>query len=82
MLSEFNTPNCFSVGVLQSGDITFTPKLPDWKKIAIQIFEMGIYTKMFLKIPPNKIFWDESTEFLLYASPARGYYPAWQSLDH
>ncbi|KAL9071741.1 MAG: hypothetical protein Q9161_004005 [Pseudevernia consocians] len=72
----------FSVGVLQSGDIHFSPELPDWKNIAIQTFQMGIYTKIFLQFPPDKTFWDKSTEFFLYASPTRGYYPVWQSLDH
>ena len=72
----------FSVGVLQSGDVHFSPELPDWKKIAIQTFQMGIYTKIFLQFPPDKIFWDKSTEYFLYASPTRGYYPVWQSLDH
>lgn len=72
----------FSVGVLQSGDIHFSPELPDWKNTAIQTFEMGIYTKVFLQFPPDKVFWDKSSECFLYASPTRGYYPAWQSLDH
>ena len=71
----------FSVGVLQSGDITFTPELPDWKKIAIQTFQMGVYTKIFFQFPPDQIFWDNSTQFFLYASPTRGYYPVWQNLD-
>lgn len=43
---------------------------------------MGVYTKIFLQFPPETIFWDTRTEFLLYASPIRGYYPVWQSLDH
>ncbi len=72
----------FSVGVLQSGDVHFSPELPYWKKIAIKTFQMGMYTKIFLQFPPDKIFWDKSTEFFLYASPTRGYYPVWQSLDH
>lgn len=72
----------FSVGVLQSGDVDFSPELPDWKKTAIQTFEMGTYTKIFLQFPPDKVFWDKATQFFLYASPTRGYYPAWQSLDH
>ncbi|MCJ1243590.1 hypothetical protein MMC30_000787 [Trapelia coarctata] len=72
----------FSVGVLQSGDVTFTPPLPDWKQIAIETFQMATYTKIFFQFPPDKIFWDKSKELFLYASPRRGYYPIWQSLDH
>jgi len=74
--------NTFSIGVLQSGDVTFTPPLPDWKQIAIETFQMGVYTKIFFQFPSDKIFWDKSKELFLYASPKRGYYPIWQSLDH
>ena len=72
----------FSVGVLQSGDVKFTPVLPQWKRTAIQTFEMGIYTKIFFQFPPDKVFWDTNIEYFLYASPTRGYYPVHQSLDH
>ena len=72
----------FSLGVLQSDSVTFTPPLPNWKSKAINAFEMGVYTKIFFQFPPEKIFWNTSTEFFLYASPTRGYYPLWQSLDH
>jgi hypothetical protein len=39
---------------------------------------MAVYTKIFLKFP--KKFWPEGpgTEFFLYASGRRGYYPVWQ----
>ena len=43
---------------------------------------MGVYTKIFFQFPPDKIFWDNSTQFFLYASPTRGYYPVWQNLDN
>ncbi|KAL9612346.1 MAG: hypothetical protein Q9167_003033 [Letrouitia subvulpina] len=69
----------FSVGVLQSGNIGFSPDLPDWKQTAIQTFQMGVYTKIFFQFP--RVFWDNSTQFFLYASPTRGYYPVWQNLD-
>ena len=43
---------------------------------------MATYTKIFLQFPANKVFWDTSTQFFLYADPfTRGYYPLWQSLD-
>ena len=69
----------FSLGVLQHESVTFTPELPDWKKTAIEMFEMGTYTKIFLQFPYT--FWDPTTQFMLYADPvSRGYYPLFQSL--
>ncbi|KAL8731864.1 MAG: hypothetical protein Q9166_003148 [cf. Caloplaca sp. 2 TL-2023] len=43
---------------------------------------MGTYTKIFLQFPPDRVFWNTSYQFLLYADPhERGYYPVFQSLD-
>ncbi|KAH7116903.1 putative flavin-containing polyamine oxidase [Dendryphion nanum] len=72
----------FSLGVLQSRDVQFEPDFPEWKWTAIDTMQMGIYTKIFFQFNPNETFWDKSTEFFLYASKTRGYYPVWQSLDH
>ena len=73
----------FSLGVLQSSAVTFSPPLPDSKHSAIQRFQMGTYTKIFLQFPPDQVFWNRSVELFLYASPTqRGYYPVFQSLDH
>ncbi|KAL1652017.1 hypothetical protein SLS58_000140 [Diplodia intermedia] len=70
----------FSVGVLQNDAVTFEPELPDWKQDAIENFQMGTYTKIFMQF--NETFWDTDTQFFLYADPEkRGYYPVWQSLD-
>ena len=71
----------FSVGVLQSGDVTFNPPLPDWKTEAISTFQMGVYSKIFFQFPPDRIFWDNAIQYFLYASPQRGYYPIGQPLD-
>ena len=71
----------FSVGVLQSDTVKFTPALPRWKQIAIDSFQMGIYTKIFFQFPPDEIFWDQTSQYLLYADPQRGYYPVYQPLD-
>ena len=71
----------FSVGVLQSNLVAFHPPLPRWKQIAISTFQMGVYTKIFLQFPPDKIFWKPDFQYLLYASPNRGYYPIYQPLD-
>lgn len=70
----------FSVGVLKADEVEFTPALPRWKQIAIETFDIGIYTKIFLQFPPDKVFWDRTTQYLLYASPKRGYYPIFQPL--
>ncbi|KAH7034222.1 hypothetical protein B0J12DRAFT_703604 [Macrophomina phaseolina] len=70
----------FSVGVLQNEVVAFDPPLPDWKQDAIENFQMGTYTKIFMQF--NETFWDPDTQFFLYADPdVRGYYPVWQSLS-
>lgn len=71
----------FSLGVLQQDDaVTFEPALPEWKTSAIDMFEIGTYTKIFMQFPEK--FWTDDTEFFLYADPfQRGWYPIFQSLD-
>ncbi|KAK7691356.1 hypothetical protein QCA50_004752 [Cerrena zonata] len=68
----------FSLGVLQNDDVTFQPKLPEWKQEAIQSMTMATYTKIFLQFP--KKFWFD-TQFAVYADRIRGHYPVWQGLD-
>ncbi|KZO94558.1 amine oxidase [Calocera viscosa TUFC12733] len=69
----------FSLGVLQSPRITFTPPLPSWKQEALSGFAMSTYTKIFLQFSDK--FWPD-TQFQLYADPhSRGRYTQWQSLD-
>ena len=43
---------------------------------------MSTYTKIFLQFSPDKVFWNKNTQFFLYGSNNRGYYPLFQSLDH
>ncbi|CAN0890270.1 Polyamine oxidase 6 [Linum grandiflorum] len=71
-----------SLGVLQSNLIQFTPNLPKWKAQAVKEFDMGTFTKIFLRFPHK--FWpsDPGTEFFLYAHERRGYYPIWHHLEH
>ncbi|OTB00143.1 hypothetical protein M426DRAFT_66501 [Hypoxylon sp. CI-4A] len=70
----------FSVGVLQNDVVEFNPPLPQWKQEAIEQFQMGTYTKIFLQF--NETFWYRDTEYFLYADDkTRGYYPVWQSLS-
>ncbi|KAL4917680.1 amine oxidase [Aspergillus aurantiobrunneus] len=70
----------FSVGVLQNNAVEFTPNLPEWKQTAIEKFNMGTYTKIFMQFP--RTFWPADTQFFLYADPTtRGFYPVFQSLS-
>ncbi|GAW27390.1 putative flavin containing polyamine [Rosellinia necatrix] len=71
----------FSIGVLQQENaVDFQPAFPKWKKTAIEMFGIGVYTKIFLQFPYT--FWPTDKEFFLYADPyERGWYPIWQSLD-
>lgn len=70
----------FSLGVLQNDIVDFEPRLPPWKREAIEQFQMGTYTKVFYQF--NTTFWPEDVQFFLYADPEkRGYFPVWQSLS-
>lgn len=77
----------FSLGVLKAAQagvapVSFQPAFPSWKQDAIANFYMGVYTKIFLQFDPAQQFWDDSTQYFLYADPdTRGYYPGWQSLS-
>ncbi|OJZ88090.1 hypothetical protein ASPFODRAFT_184297 [Aspergillus luchuensis CBS 106.47] len=69
----------FSLGVLQRGKVNFDPPLPLWKRQSIAGFEIGTYTKIFLKFKSS--FWDKK-QFLLWADPhVRGNYPVFQPLE-
>lgn len=73
----------FSLGVLKQPDaVQFYPKLPTWKKRAINKMQMGTYTKIFMQFPPDDVFWDKSVQFHVHASEKKGYYPVFQNLDH
>ena len=70
----------FSVGVLQSEIVAFSPPLPRWKAEAVAQFPMGTYTKIFMQF--DEPFWDPDVEFFLYADPTtRGYFPLFQSMS-
>ncbi|PYH39992.1 amine oxidase [Aspergillus neoniger CBS 115656] len=45
----------FSLGVLQRGHVEYDPPLPPWKAQSIAGFEIGTYTKIFLKFKSS--FW-------------------------
>lgn len=70
----------FSVGVLQNNAVEFKPRLPRWKREAVEQFQMGTYTKIFMQF--NETFWPEDKEFFLYADPdERGHFPLFQSIS-
>ncbi|KAJ3674093.1 hypothetical protein LUZ60_006085 [Juncus effusus] len=52
----------------------------DKKILALNSFDMAVYTKIFLKFPSK--FWPEDSEFFLYTCDRRGYYPIWQQLEN
>ena len=54
----------FSIGVLQSENVRFTPGLPEWKMDAIQQFQMAQYTNVYVQF--NTAFWDDY-EWIVYA---------------
>ncbi|KXJ17565.1 polyamine oxidase 1 [Exaiptasia diaphana] len=68
----------FSIGVLKSNSVNFSPSLPSWKMEQIFKLNMVIYTKIFIKFPFK--FWDDN-EYIYYASKRRGYFPIWQNLE-
>lgn len=71
-----------SVGVLDNDVVAFNPPLPAWKRDSISAFDMGTFTKIYIQFPTDQIFWNQSTQFFLYADPdTRGYFPLFQSLD-
>ncbi|MEO0748928.1 MAG: FAD-dependent oxidoreductase [Pseudomonadota bacterium] len=59
-----------STGILGSGEIRFTPKLPDWKTDAIQAIPMGCENKVGIHFDRD-VFGD-----------ARGYYSTWDDEGH
>lgn len=68
----------FSLGVLQSNDVEFIPRLPDWKLEAIHQHHMATYTKMFMSFPYK--FWDDS-QFVFYGAQRRGEFSNFQNLE-
>merc|ERR1712130_21462 len=72
----------FSIGVLESDDVTFVPKLPNWKMETIYTFKTGRYIKIFVSFPKGtKAFWDD-THYIFYVDPTvRGRWQLWQNLE-
>lgn len=51
------------LGVLQAGDLEFTPELPRWKQKAIDALGMGLLDKVVLAFE-GPIFWEEGVEVI------------------
>ncbi|XP_072037902.1 uncharacterized protein [Amphiura filiformis] len=71
----------FSIGVLQSGKVNFSPPLPGWKTEQIFRYQMGTLDPIFMRF--TRKFWPD-TEWILHASERRGkshYFPAFLNLE-
>ena len=69
----------FSLGVLQSRNVKFIPRLPQWKKQVINFFPMGQVLRIFCKF--NYSFWEDVT-FIDRADNFKGRFAAFQPLDN
>ena len=67
-----------SLGVLQSGAITFDPPLPAAQRAAVQGLGMGVLNKLALRFPER--FWTENRLMALRASDAEARWPSWFNL--
>ena len=75
----------FSEGVIQQGEVTFTPLLPEWKTEQIFRYQRGIIEFIYLKFAST--FWGDE-EWSLHASTDqtrrdidRHYYPAFMNCE-
>lgn len=67
------------LGVLQSGDVTFEPPLPEAKQTAIDRLGMGLLDKVYLRFP--EVFWDADADAIGWASPdGDGRWAEWLNL--
>jgi monoamine oxidase len=63
------------LGVLQAGDIAFTPALPPGHQRAIHALGMGLINKLYLEFP--RVFWDADVQVVGYQSARRGRWMSW-----
>lgn len=66
------------LGVLQRGQIEFTPALPEVKQEAIQGLGSGLLNKLYLRFP--RVFWPKGAEFINYIAPKKGEWTEWLNL--
>lgn len=60
------------LGVLQKGNITFSPALPQAKQAAISRLKMGCVNKIFLKFP--RCFWNNDHQYIGFTGQTKGMY--------
>ena len=68
------------LGVLQRGDIQFSPTLPADKQDAINRLGMGLLDKLYLRFP--SIFWDKDADMLGYFGEKTGEWAEWLNIAH
>lgn len=70
----------FSLGVLQSKEVSFVPELPKWKQDSINMFGVTMYLKVFLQF--NTTFWNTDVHYVgRVTSDRRGHYPLFIPLN-
>ena len=69
----------FSVGVLKSKTVKFTPELPHAKQKAFNYLYNGLYLKIFLEF--EETFWPIDANYILHADEKRGCFCHFQSLS-
>ncbi|GAB3120752.1 flavin monoamine oxidase family protein [Glaciibacter psychrotolerans] len=66
------------IGVVQSGDLSFDPALPEWLAGAIDGFEMNNFEKVFLRFPTR--FWDTDVYAIRQQGEAGTWWHSWYDL--
>ena len=68
----------FSVGVLKSKTVKFTPELPQGKQNAFSFLYDALYLKIYLEF--EETFWPTDANYILHADQERGHFCHFQSL--
>ena len=63
------------LGVLKSGDVSFRPRLPRNKRVAISRLGMGVLNKISLAF--SRAFWDTDPHLIGYLSSPKGHFAEW-----
>jgi monoamine oxidase len=66
------------LGVLQSGNVQFTPALPSAKQTAIQRLGMGLLDKLYIQFPRQ--FWDAEPDLIGYIPQEYGQWASWLNI--
>ncbi len=66
------------LGVLKSGTVEFSPRLPIWKRKAIERLAMGVLNKVWLVFAD--VFWDADQHWIGYLSEDKGRFAGWLNL--